>query len=104
MKYKQLTAADRGAIEILLQKDFTPSLIAKELGKDKSTITREIKNRGTPNGYFARFAQLDYEAKQKISGRNALKIKHSGTRNYILTKLQIGWSPEEIPGRMRLKN
>lgn len=101
MKYKQLTAADRGAIEILLQEDFTPSSIAKKLGRHKSTIIREIHNRGTPNGYFADIAQIDYETKQKRSTRNAIKIKHSRTRDYIISRLSIGWSPEEISGRMR---
>ena len=103
MKYKQLTAADRGAIEVLLQQDFTLSSIAKKLGRDKGTISREIKNRGTPNGYFADVAQLDYEVGKERSSKNARRITHSKTRNYILSKLQAGWSPEEISGRMKLK-
>lgn len=103
MKTKELTAADRGAIEILLQEDFTPSLIAKKLGVHKTTIIREINNRGTPNGYFAQIAQIDYESRRKESSTNASKIKHSKTRNYILSKLQVGWSPEQISGRMKLE-
>jgi IS30 family transposase len=103
MKYKQLTAADRGAIEILLRRDFTLSQVAEEIGRDKGTISREIKNRATPNGYFADIAQLDYETSKKRSSKNAKKITHSRIRNYILSKLEVGWSPEEITGRMKLE-
>ena len=100
---KQLTAADRGKIEILLDKNYSLSDIAKSIGKHKSTISREVRNRGTPNGYFADIAQLDYKTKQKRSTKNAQKITHSSTRDYIIQRIKIGWSPEEVSGRMRLE-
>jgi len=101
-KYKQLTAADRGAIEVLLQSNFTLTAIANKIGKHKSTISREIKNRGSPNGYYAKYAIAIRQAKQQISSNNARKIKHSKTRDYIIGKIEIGWSPEQISGRMKL--
>lgn len=100
MKKQNLTAANRGAIEILLQKNFTPAEIAKEIGFDKSTICREIRNRSTPNGYFAEIAELDYQTKRKKSKRRK-KLDYSKHRDYVLGKLRIGWSPEEISGRLR---
>ena len=102
MKYKQLTAADRGAIEVLLQENFTLTAIANKIGTNKSTISREIKNRGSPNGYYAKYAIAQRKVKQKISSQNAKKIKCSRTRDYIIGKIEIGWSPEQISGRMKL--
>lgn len=61
MKYKQLTAADRGAIEVLLQENYTQEEIAGKLSVHPSTVTREIKTWGTPSGYYARIAQQHYE-------------------------------------------
>lgn len=43
-KYKQLTAAQRSKIEVLLQEKYTPTKIAVSIGVDKSTVSRELKN------------------------------------------------------------
>lgn len=100
MKKQELTAANRGAIEVLLQKDFTSAEIAKEIGFDKSTICREIRNRSTPNGYFANIAQLNYQTNRKRCRRKK-KLDYSVYRDYVVNKLTIGWSPEEISGRLK---
>jgi IS30 family transposase len=99
-KYKQLTAADRKAIEVLLNHNHTRKEISKELGVHHSTISREISKRGTPNGYFAKIAQIDYESRRSRTGRKK-KISHSETKGYIESKLRRGWSPEQISGRMK---
>lgn len=101
MKYKQITGTDRKAIEILLQENYTPKIIGEKLGFNKSTITREIKSRGTPNGYFADMAQINSEMNRKKISRNASKVIHSEVRNYILEKLSRSWSPEQIAGVMK---
>jgi len=100
MKYKQITAADRGAIEILLKKDYTASNIAKILGRHKSTICREINQRSTPSGYFAQEAHLDYESK-RVKCKPKRKLSNTNINNYIFDKLQRGYSPEQISGRLK---
>ena len=99
---KHITAAERGKIEAFLQQNFTPSEIAKEINKDKSTIYREMNLRSTPNGYFAKYAQVHYEASRKRCSWVG-KISHSTTRNYIIERITWGWSPEQIAGRMELE-
>lgn len=98
---KQLTVTDRKVIEVLLQSDFTVTSIANKLGKSVSTISREVKSRGTPNGYFANIAQIDADTKRKRSTSNAKKILHSETRNMIIYCIKSGWSPEQISGWMK---
>lgn len=102
MNYKQITAADRKAIEVLLKEKYKPCEIAEKVGFDKSTIYREIKNRATPSGYFAEIAQINYEVRRSKSKKRR-KIDYSKTRNYVYQKLQVGWSPEQISGRMRFE-
>ena len=100
--YKQITVADRKAIEVLLSENYTLTCIAGILRVDKSTICREINKRSTPNGYFADVAQLNYDKKRRKTGRKR-KLEHTKTQNYVLEKLLCGWSPEQISGRMRLE-
>lgn len=101
--HKQITVADRKVIEILLNKNCTRTDIAKELGVDKSTVCREINNRSTPAEYFADIAQLDYEKKRKKSRRKKI-LDNTKTQSYVMNKLMLGWSPEQISGRMRLED
>lgn len=103
MRYKQITVADRKAIEVLLNNDFTPQRIATQLGKNKSTVCREIAMRSTPNGYFADIAQLDYERKRRCCGKPC-KLKDPSTFSYVLNRIHWGWSPEQISGRMKIEN
>ena len=44
--FKHLTPYERGKISALLKEGFSPTQIAKKLGRHRSTIYREIK-RGT---------------------------------------------------------
>jgi IS30 family transposase len=101
MNYKHLTAADRGIIEGMLKNHCTPSEIASELGVDPTTVSREINKRSTPNGYKATSAQLDYERRRKHSKQRS-KLSDRARQKYICRKLQLGWSPEQISGRLRL--
>jgi len=101
MKYTQLTAAERGAIEALLKENYTRKEIADKLGVHKSTVSREINKRRTPNGYFAEVAQLHRQRLKKRS-RKKKKLSYSKRQKYICSKLQVGWSPEQIAGRLKL--
>ena len=100
MKYQHLTAAERGGIEGLLHKDCTLKEVAKIVGVSPSTVSREIKKRKTPNGYFANIAQLDYERRRK-GCRQKKKMLFSKRQKYVCEKLQLGWSPEQVSGRLK---
>ena len=101
MNYTQLTAAVRGAIEMLLEENYTQKEIANKLGVHKSTVSREINKRRTPNGYLAEVAQLHHQ-KQREKSRKKKKFAYSKRQKYICSKLQLGWSPEQIAGRLKL--
>lgn len=102
MKYKQLTAAQRGVIEGLLHTHCTLKEIAKILGVSSSTVSREIKKRKTPKGYLADIAQLDYKRRRRKC-RQKRKMDYSPRQKYVCKKLQQGWSPEQISGRLKLE-
>lgn len=103
MNYQQLTAADRGAIETLLQENYTQEKIAGKLRVHPSTVSRETKTRGTPSGYFARIAQEHHE-RMRERCRRRKKLSDSKRQKYLAEKLELGWSPEQIAGRLELKH
>jgi len=104
VKMKHLTAADRGKIEILLQQKYTNKEIAKKLGRDPSTIGREIVKGLDGSGiYRAWVAQTAYETNRKRC-KQIPKLDHPGNhrlRSWIVACLQKGWDPSMISGRMR---
>ena len=100
----QLTAADRGKIEILLQEQYTNKQIALKLGKYPSTIGREIKKGLDGSGrYLAWIAQTAYESNRKRC-KQIPKLDHPANwrlRGWIVSCLQKGWDPSMISGRMK---
>lgn len=99
MKYRQLTEEDRQRIEIWLETGLNASEIASKLGVHRSTISRELKQPNTPNGYHALSAQVRHEtARDKC--RPQRKIEETSLFSYVVKKLRKGWSPEEISGRI----
>lgn len=100
--HKQITAADRKAIEVLLKRNCTLTEIGKSIGVHKSTICREINKRGTPNGYFADIAQINYETQRKRCVK-LCKLNNRHIQKYTLSRMRVGWSPEQISGRMKFE-
>lgn len=100
--FKHLTDADRIRIEVLLREGYRQIKIADKLTVNRSTISREIRNRGTPSGYHAKQAEINHRLKR---GKCRPKIKIEETRAgiYVLEKIILGWSPETISGRLKFE-
>lgn len=100
MNYKHLTAAVRGSIEALIRENYTQKEVARKLGVSASTVSREINKRGTPSGYYAAVAQSHYK-RARINSRQRKKCLYTKRQKYIVKKLELGWSPEQIAGRLK---
>lgn len=75
--------------------------IAKELERPKSAVSREIdgKPRIGRGKYSAYRAQQVSEDKRKKQGRQS-KLEYAPLKNYVISKLRLGWSPEQIMLRL----
>lgn len=79
-KYKHLNLTERESIERWLKENRSKSEIARLLGRDRSTITREIE-RGTTtqikaiNGYYKEIKQYYAETGQAVYEKNRKKSK-----------------------------
>lgn len=100
MKYHQLTAAVRGSIEALIHEKYSVLEVAGKLGVSPSTVSREIRKRGTPSGYYAKVAQSHYE-RARSNCKQRKKCLYTKRQKYIARKLELGWSPEQISGRLK---
>ena len=100
--YKQLNIEEREKVAILKGQGKGVREIARELGRDPSTISRERKRNAPPirSGYY-----LAHKAQARAAGRRSLavhrkRLKTPKLRAYITRQLKRGWSPELIAGRV----
>jgi len=100
--YRHLTESDRIRLEVLLCEGQTQIDIARALCVNRSTICRELKNRGMPKHYLGRFAQVNYEQKREKC-RPKRKIEETSIGSYVIGRIKAGWSPETISGRIDLE-
>ncbi len=100
MVYHHLTSVQRTYIEVLHAEGHTLAVIAQRIGKDKSTVFRELKrNASTGIPYKADFAQFHSSQRRIIANRQHRKISDGSIlERHILEKLRLRWSPDEIRG------
>ncbi|MEK4648424.1 IS30 family transposase [Exiguobacterium sp. FSL W8-0210] len=95
MSYVHLTTSERVKIETYLELGFSMRKIAQHLGRQPSTISRELKRNPS---YNAINAGRRYEMQKKNCGARTLFSASLGSR--ILSKLRETWSPEQIARRL----
>lgn len=105
--YHHLNQSDRDRIQALLDTSSKQKEIADIIGVDKSTISREIaRNRRkriiNPGKYESSVANHKAYLRRYYSKYQGKKINDdSGLKEYIINGLELGWSPDEISGRIK---
>ena len=104
MSYQHITSNQRNELSALLIARIKKKDIAKQLGKDRTTIWRELQRNGTSNqrGYDARIAKGKAKKRRIKANQRFRKIENDNRlKRYIIKKLKQLWSPEQIAGRLR---
>lgn len=102
MSYKHLSITERERILFYLAQDLSLCRIAQLLGRNKSTISRELRRNS--GEYLPSKAQANYYKRRKKSCRHKLLAK---PEIFALVKklfLELHWSPEQIAARLKLEN
>lgn len=100
---QKLTFYERQIIEVMLRVDRSYREIAKNLGRDHSVISREVKrNSGEICPYTAVVAQRIADEKSKKTNKRKLE-KNESLRNFVVSKIRDDWSPQQIAGRLKNK-
>ena len=102
MRYDHLTLAERQLIARLRDAKVSVREIAERLGRHRSTIHRELRRNWFDDGPWLR-GYFGLPAQQRAARRRLGKL-HSDPDlvSHIVAKLQVGWSPEQICGRLAL--
>lgn len=78
--------------------------IAKFIGKSESAVSREFKRNANPDGsYSPQEADKMYHERRLNCGRKPMLANDDEAREYVEEKLEQGWSPEQISGRVKLE-
>jgi IS30 family transposase len=102
--YHHFTQEQRYKLEALLNAGIRKTLIAVQLGIDRSSLYRELKrNKKKRGGYNSTFAQeLSEERKERFSNKRKMNFSMN---KFIIEKLtQEQWSPEQIKGYCQSNN
>jgi hypothetical protein len=99
MSYAHLTQNERYQISALHEAGFQPSKIAAQLGRHKSTISRELARSGGGAAYQAADAQALAD-ERRTACANGPQVS-AETWSFVDAKLGEFWSPEQISGRLK---
>ncbi|MCL2550296.1 MAG: IS30 family transposase [Methanimicrococcus sp.] len=105
-KYSHLTLKDRIKIEILSFLNKTQTEIAAAVGCSQSTVSRELRRNQPPKNkvkYNSEQAHNRSDERKRNSAKKE-RLKNHVIREYVHDKIKIGWSPEQIVGRIRLEH
>ena len=102
-KYIHLSIEERDKITILRAQGLSLEKIAHALGRNKSTISRELKRNNSPiyNVYLPHKADTRAKERKHKAGKRK-GLNQPMIEKYVVQKLKIRWSPEQIAGRLPL--
>ena len=106
MSYSQFTQDERVALAALLRAGFTKAKCGREIAKDRSANSREIDlNKDHDGIYRGNHAHKHAMARRKSAKKKSHKIGNDQRlRRFIIRKLKLHWSPEQIAGRLKQVN
>lgn len=112
MKYTQLTINERYAIFSLLEEGKTKKQIAQAINRHPSTITRELNRNKTkvryshtknPKFHYLPDSAQTIKTERRKKANYRTPLKNEIVKDFVFSKLQIGWSPDIISGILRKK-
>ena len=110
--YSHLSAEDRAVIRIEIGKGVSACSIAQLLGRNRSTISRELKRNGVVPGskpeapqrvYDATSAACGYRERRRRCGRRRRLVPGTQLYQHVQDRLHHDhWSPQQIAARLRI--
>jgi transposase, IS30 family len=94
--YGHLTYEERERLAVLCAEGLCPSEIAQELGRNRSSVYRELSRNSNADGsYRAASADRRYMARRQ---RMRFLDANSELAEFVVERLQEGWTPQQISG------
>ena len=100
-RYRHLSAEERDGIARLCHEGVGANEIARRIGRDKSTVSREIARNGRGGRYGAAAAQRRADAR-RAACRPRRRLDDPALRAEVASRIRdLRWSPQQAGGRMR---
>ena len=100
-KHHKITAPERDQIAWWLACGITIREMARRLGRSPSSISEELKRNQVDGVYGSIKAHQAAEARKRHSHQKYLLRHHPTLRDFVLEKLKLGWSPQQLSGRLK---
>ena len=100
MTYHQITLEERYQLADLRAVGIRPGAIARELGRHRSTIWRELRRNRTRSGPYRPYPADCYARTRRSRSRRNQRLTAADWQQ-VIQGLQRHWSPEQIAGRGR---
>ena len=97
---RHLTYAERCQIHALRKSGHSNGAIARQLGRDRTTVWREVRRNSGKRGYRHGQAQGKAEGRRSAASSVPRRMTPDLWR-MVEERLAEGWSPERISGRLR---
>jgi len=107
--YSQLTDSERMVIDRMRASGQSKSKIAQALGRHPTTIGREIDRNSLPSrgwraGQYDGRRAHELTRRRRRRGRGHKLARQPALRDQVRDFLAMGWSPEQIAGRLALEH
>jgi IS30 family transposase len=101
--YHHFSPEERAKIAIFQREGRSLRYIAKALNRNPASISREIRRNKTIDGIYDTEIATRKSAKRRHvdTPRPLHHPKTAAAKEYIIEKLRLSWTPDEISGRMR---
>ena len=100
--YNQIDLEERCRLRGLQEQGIPVSQIARCLGRDRRTIQRELRRNATAKGEYKP------DTADRFSWARRLRVSRcqrcSRLHETVTSSLAMGWTPEQISGRLQLEN
>lgn len=102
IRNSNLSLGEREEIGIMLAQGKSYREIGKAMGRHHTTISRELQTNAPPihNGYYLAHKAHEQATERRIETYKRPRLKDESTRKYVVKMIKIGWSPEQISGRI----
>jgi transposase, IS30 family len=100
-KHHKITALERDQIAWWLAGGIPIREMARRLGRSPSSIAAELKRNQADGVYGSIKAHQAAAARKRHSPQKYLLRHRPALRDLVLEKLKLGWSPQQISGRLK---
>jgi transposase, IS30 family len=100
MPRRHLSIVEREVMAKMLAERTSLRGIARALGRDPGTVSRERARNAVAGGYFPARAQARADLR-RARPRGAYKLDDPDLLETVCARLEADWSPEQIAGRLR---